>query len=224
MSRSRSHFIARAATVWTGVLGLLCLIVNGGCSASAECQSGQRRCTSAGAIEECTPHPSGIDVSRDSPSVGHHRRSANTWEHAASCGEGLCQTEPTKNSYGVQLQDAFCTLSAAALPVCANASNACDGTTAVECRAGFPIEEAICASCTVAVNGCKGRIDSSCSTTSDCATGLVCTPRHSCQAACACAEGARCESCGTAERETVGPSRGAPFTFVCNSGLCARQY
>jgi hypothetical protein len=204
------------------VLGA-CLVSSLGCSALVECQSGERRCTGAGEVEECTPHPSGIDVSGDPISVGHHDRSPNTWELQASCGVGLCQTEPTKDSDGVPLQDAFCTLSATPDPAC-NSTSACEGSTAIECRAGYPVAELLCTTCEAGFDGCKGGLDGKCVSASDCASGLACAPPNGCQMPCACAEGARCESCDVADREAAGPMRGTPFTFVCNSGWCARQY
>ena len=232
MLRVATKWTERSLLTWTSVLGLLCpavttlaLSAGAGCSLDAECVSGERRCTNGSVLEECTPHPSGIDVSRDSVSVGHHDRSPNTWELSATCGAGLCKTEPSKDSYGVSKQNAFCTLSPTPDPVCAGGlESACDGTTSVECHGGFEVAATSCASCVSGFSGCKGDLDDTCATTTDCATGFECSPGGRCQMACACPEGARCGTCDVAERETVGPSRGTPWVFVCAAGRCARKY
>ena len=219
--------------MWTTVLGLLCpvvgsLVVSGGagCSLAEDCKAGDRRCTKDGAIEECTPHAAGVDVSRDPGTASHHDSSASTWEPAGSCGAGLCATEPTKDSHNVPMTNAFCTLSTAPVIACASgAGEVCDGTTWVQCHAGFDIARKECATCaTVTVNGCKGAIDASCMTDKDCAAGLTCGAKKVCVLRCACPEGARCESCDAADQETVGPTRGASFNFICSAGLCARKY
>lgn len=226
------RFSGKSALTWTSVLGLLCPVVTtlalsggAGCRLDAECLSGERRCTKGGAIEECTPHPSGVDVSRDPVSVGHHDRSPNTWDLSTSCGVGLCQTEPTKDSHGVPKQDAFCTLLPAPTPACAGgAASACSDTTWVECHGGFDVGEKLCASCVSGGGGCLGDLDDVCTTSNDCAAGLECGSGKRCQMPCACADGARCDTCDAADRETWGPRRGTPYVFVCRSGVCARKY
>ncbi len=215
---------------WTTVLGLVCPLVGaatltGGCSMGADCIPGERRCTQDGTIEECRAHPSGTDVSVDPVDVHHHDSSPNTWQVSAACGAGLCQTERVKDSRGVTKQDAFCTLSPTPEPSCTEgAASACDGTTSITCRGGYAIAEVLCASCDTGAGGCTGSLEATCNTTSDCAPGLVCDPVQGCQMPCACADGTRCTSCDAADRETVGPTRGAPFVFVCNAGTCARKY
>jgi hypothetical protein len=201
------------------VMGIACLVASG-CSAFEECPTGERRCTSAGELEECTPHPAGIDVSPD-PYIGHHDRSPNTWEPSAACGAGLCQQQAKTDSYGAPLQDAFCTLSATPNPACGASTFVCDGTTSIECRAGFAVTEMICATCDATVEGCKGHRNATCAATSDCAEGLVCVPIQGCQMPCTCAEGTRCEACDVADRESVVPSS-TQFAFVCKSGWCER--
>ncbi len=232
MFANASRFGRGSAKPWTSVLGLLCLAVitpvlfTAGCSAESECSAWERRCTSTGAIVECTTHPAGTDVSRDPVSASHHSRSPNTWELLDSCGAAnLCQTEPVKDSYNVIRQDAFCTLSPTPNPLCAGTNDyalTCDGTTSVECRHGFDIHDKICSSCS-AVDGCKGSLNAACTTTKDCASGLECHGT-SCQMTCACADGARCTTCDVADRDTVGPMRGKTSVFVCQAGLCASKF
>ena len=224
-----SRFHTRVSTLVLGVVGALVLTgalsASAGCTVAADCLSGERRCTPSGAIEECVAHHSGVDVTRDSPSVSHHDGSPSTWELQAECGAGRCQTEPTKDSHNVPKQNAFCTLSTSPDAVCSDpAGGQCVGTSSVQCHHGFIIASKLCAVCETKPGACTGAIDGACEIARDCAEGLRCNDRGHCEMPCACAEGERCESCDVADRDTLGPTRPKPSSFVCKSGACFRSY
>jgi hypothetical protein len=201
------------------------LVVSSGtaCSALDQCTIGERRCSPTGTIEECTAHPSGTDVSADPPSASHHDSSANTWNPAGACGSAdLCKTESVKDRYGASKNDAFCTLSATPDAACAGgATKGCDGVTYVTCRSGFAIEELLCKACGTA--SCIGNVLSQCKSDGDCAADLFCS-NGTCEMKCACTEGAQCDTCNVLDRDTVGPARGAPFTWTCSAGKCTQAY
>jgi hypothetical protein len=213
--------------LWRFVLASVCpaiVLVSSqtACSAFDECTIGERRCSATGTIEECTAHPSGTDVSADGPSVSHHDSSPNTWDPQGACGSAdLCKTESVKDKYGASKNDAYCVLSATPDPACASGATGCDGATSVTCRSGFAIEELLCKSC--APGSCTGNVLSSCKSDGDCAAGLFCD-NDTCEMKCGCAEGAACDSCNVLDRDTVGPTRGAPYTWTCSAGKCSQSY